>query len=225
MIGRRLGILTCYLLAALVSLAGGIRRADDTPEAAASPAAPRGMQETRWHAAELRPEWRSRIEAAVDRYRSTRGRYAEIEAMRSPGVPARVVFVLHGRESTWSFAKHLHEGSPLSGRTRWVPKGRPRHGSPPYTFEESAEDALYRLKDMESWDWSTLESLLQNIERYNGLGYQRYHKDVPSPYLWSGTTIYSRGKYVADGRFSRLAVDKQLGCAAILKRFRQLDLR
>lgn len=184
---------------------------------------PKGtLQERRWVAAEIRPQWRGKIDAAVDRYIQTRGRYEAIERMRrAPSVPARVIFVLHGRESTWDFTKHLHEGSPLSGRTRWVPKGRPKKGSPPFTFEQSAEDALYILKDMENWNWASLDSMLQNIETYNGLGYQKYHRDVPSPYLWSGTTVYERGKYVADGRFSRLAVDRQIGCAAILKRMRE----
>lgn len=207
-------------------LAGGSLRHVETPEEFARPSDPRGFQEKRWHAASIRPEWESRVDAAVDRYQRTKDRYRKIENIRkSPSVPARVIFVLHGRESTWNFGKHLHEGSPLSARTRWIPKGRPRSGTPPFTFEESAEDALYKLKDMENWDWSNLESMLQNIETYNGLGYQRYHKDVPSPYLWSGTTIYSRGKYVADGRFSRIAIDKQLGCAAILKRLNQRNIK
>ena len=70
---------------------------------------------------------------------------------------------------------------------------------------------------MENWDWSNLDSMLQNIETYNGLGYQRYHKSVPSPYLWSGTTIYTRGKYVSDKKWSSMAVSKQLGVAAMLK--------
>lgn len=175
-------------------------------------------QEQRWQAAQIRPAWQSRVDDAVARYERTRERYQRIEAMRrAPSVPARVIFVLHGRESTWSFGKHLHEGSPLTARTRWIPKGRPVRGNPPFTWEQSAEDALYLLKDMENWDWSAMGATLQNIEAYNGLGYQRYRKGTPSPYLWSGTTVYERGKYVADGRFSAIAIDKQLGCAAILK--------
>lgn len=175
------------------------------------------MQERRWHKAKVDPKWRSRAEAAVNRYVANRNRYAAIENLRpSPSVPARVIFGLHGMESTWSFNKHLHEGSSLRRRTRWVPKGRP-HGTPPFTWEESAEDVLYKLKDMENWDWSNLDSMLQNIETYNGLGYQRYHKSVPSPYLWSGTTIYTRGKYVSDKKWSSMAVSKQLGVAAMLK--------
>jgi lysozyme family protein len=128
------------------------------------------------------------------------------------------VFCLHGRESSWDFTKHLHEGSPLSHRTRYVPKGRLPDKSPPYTFEQSAEDALYKLMDLENRvKWSSLPDALLAIELYNGAGYLKYHPSVPSPYLWSGTTVYSRGKYVSDGRWCKFTVDKQLGCAAILK--------
>jgi lysozyme family protein len=48
---------------------------------------------------------------------------------------------------------------------------------------------------------------------------------IPSPYLWSGTTVYERGKYVADGRFSAIAVDKQIGCAAILKELHRRKIK
>jgi len=196
------------------------------PEGVAPSQGGETLQTGRWHRATIRSEWKSRIDHAVDRYLDNRARYVSVEQMRpAPSVPARVIFVLHGRESTWSFGKHLHEGSSLRGRTRWVPKGRPRRGAPPFTWDESAEDALYLLKDMENWDWDDLDSMLQNIERFNGLGYQRYHKSVPSPYLWSGTSIYSRGKYVSDGRFSSMAVDKQIGCAAILKRMLERGIR
>jgi len=150
-----------------------------------------------------------------------KARYVAIEKMRPGGVPSAVVFTLHGRESTWSFKKHLHEGSLLTSRTKWIPKGRPK--APPsngsvYTFEESAEDVLYKLKDLESVDWTKCDNSLYTIEKYNGLGYLKYHKDVLSPYLWSGTNHYTSGKYVADGKFSQTAVDKQLGTCAILKR-------
>lgn len=196
-----------------------------TPEDAPKPRRNLTFQEQRWYDAQIRSQWASRVDAAVDLYARNKWRYERVSDMRGGAVPARVIFVLHGRESTWSFAHHLHEGSTLRARTRWVPKGRPKTGSPPFTWEESAEDALYTLKGMERWDWGNMHSMLQNIETYNGLGYQRYHKSVPSPYLWSGTTVYSRGKYVADGKFSSLAVDKQLGCAAILKRMQERGIR
>jgi lysozyme family protein len=54
------------------------------------------------------------------------------------------------------------------------------------------------------------------MESFNGFGYRRH--GLASPYLWSGTSLYLRGKYVSDGRFDPLALDGQLGCCAILKR-------
>jgi lysozyme family protein len=217
---------TSGIFAAVIALTAVGLFPPPIPETQPRPPRQLTFQEQRWYAAKIRPQWQSRVDAAVDRYIKTRDRYVAVEKMRrSPSVPARVIFALHGRESTWSFAHHLHEGSTLQARTRWVPKGRPKSGQPPFTWEVSAEDALYILKGMEKWDWSNIQAMLQNIETYNGLGYQNYHKDVPSPYLWSGTTVYDRGKYVADGKFSHLAVDKQLGCAAILKRMAERGVR
>jgi len=174
-----------------------------------------------WDSAEIKASQVFRIDKSIAIYVDNKKRYENIEKMRKGGVPSAIVFVLHGRESTWNFGKHLHEGSRLTGRTRWVPKGRPK--APPkngktYTFEESAEDALYKLKDLESVDWSKCNDAVYTMEKYNGTGYLRYHKDVNSPYLWAGTQHYRKGKYVADGRFSSSAVDKQLGTCAILLR-------
>jgi lysozyme family protein len=61
----------------------------------------------------------------------------------------------------------------------------------------------------------TIISVLQHLERYNGLGYR--NKGIYSPYLWSFTNHYIEGKYIADGVWSATAVSKQVGCAAILK--------
>jgi lysozyme family protein len=200
-------------LIALLALAACERKAPAPPETSAVP-----FQEDRWRAAEIRAAEVPRLDKAVARFRRTENRYREIEHQRPNGVPEEIVFALHGRESAWDFTRHLHEGSPLTQRTRNIPKGRPLVPEPPYTFEQSAEDALYVLKRMDLVNWRSLGDSLQATEAYNGLGYQKYHPDVPSPYLWSGTSLYTRGKYIADGRFSPSAVDKQLGCAAILKR-------
>jgi len=183
--------------------------------------APKTHHEKLWDRVEIKGSQVFRIDKRISQYIENKARYVAIEKMRVGGVPSAVIFTLHGRESTWSFKKHLHEGSPLTSRTKWIPKGRPK--APPsngsvYTFEESAEDVLYKLKDLESVDWTKCNNSLYTIEKYNGLGYLKYHKDVLSPYLWSGTNHYISGKYVADGKFSHTAVDKQLGTCAILKR-------
>ena len=69
-------------------------------------------------------------------------------------------------------------------------------------------------------DWS-IGGALTLLEQYNGLGY--FHMERPSPYVWSGTDQYNRGKYIADGHYDPNAVDKQLGCATMLIVMKQID--
>lgn len=180
----------------------------------------KNYHEILWNTAEVKGSQVFRIDKTISTYIENKSKYVEIEKLRTGGVPAAIIFTLHGRESTWSFKKHLHEGSLLTGRTKWVPKGRPK--APPsngsvYTFIESAEDALYKLKDLESVNWKDLNTALYTIEEYNGLGYLKY-RPIHSPYLWSGTNHYTSGKYVADGKYSSTATDRQLGTCSILKR-------
>ncbi len=132
----------------------------------------------------------------------------------STGVPWYFIAAVHLRESTFKIA-HLHNGDPLKARTVHVPAGRPKSPEPPYTFAQSAEDAL-RLKNLHQWqDWS-LSGTLYQLERYNGLGYRKRGK--PSPYLWSFSHHYQHGKFIADGKYSDATVDAQCGTATFLRR-------
>ncbi len=142
----------------------------------------------------------------ADRYRAVEG---------STGVPWFVVAVIHNMECSLNFKQHLHNGDPLTSRTTHVPAGRPISGTPPFTWETSAADAL-SLKNFNS-DWS-LGAILDKLETYNGLGYRKYHTNVHTPYLWSASNHYTSGKYIADGSFSSSAVSQQIGAAVILKR-------
>jgi lysozyme family protein len=133
------------------------------------------------------------------------------------GAPWQLIGAIHHLEANCSFATHLHNGDPLTRRTTHVPAGRPAAAPADgrvYTWEESALDAL-RSK---GWDriaaWPT-DRMLYEAERYNGFGY--VGKGVNSPYIWSGTSLYSRGKYVADGKYDASAVSQQVGVAAILR--------
>ena len=72
-------------------------------------------------------------------------------------------------------------------------------------------------------DWSLAGTLFQ-IEGYNGWGYRRQHPQVLSPYLWSFSSHYTRGKYIADGTWSDTAVSKQCGAAVVLRRMAEKGL-
>ena len=139
-----------------------------------------------------------------------RARYEEVDL----GIPWYVIGMIHQRECSGNFNQHLHNGDPLSARTKHVPMGRPVSGEPPFTWLDSARDALIfdRLDHKASW---TLEETLDRLERYNGLGYRQH--GIRSPYLWGATTAQRPGKYTADGHLDPAVYDKQVGCAAVLK--------
>jgi hypothetical protein len=119
-------------------------------------------------------------------------------------------------ESSLNFNTHLHNGDPLTQRTTHVPVGRPAEGNPPFTWEESAVDSL-KYQGLDKWaDW-TMPGVLYKLEEYNGWGYRLHHSDVLSPYLWSFSNNYTKGKYTADGSFSPDAVSQQCGAAVLLK--------
>ncbi|GAA0583018.1 hypothetical protein ACFQH5_18075 [Halomonas salifodinae] len=168
---------------------------------------------------DIRPGQRALVERVCQRLVRDRSRYEAVTARQ--GVPWAFVAAVHQLESGGDFRRHLHNGDPLSGRTVRVPAGRPKRGSPPFSWEESAADALALKRLGGRTDWS-LAGLLYQLERYNGWGYRRYHPHVLSPYLWSGSVHYERGKYVADGRWSETAVSKQIGAAVLLRRLAEL---
>ena len=164
---------------------------------------------------QVRQQYAPLVEKTVDRLVANRDRYDA--ASDASGVPWHVIAVIHAMEGGLKFTTHLHNGDPLSARTVQVPKGRPKSGQPPFTWEESAADAL-ALKGLDdSTDWSLAGTLYQ-LERYNGFGYRLYHPEVLTPYLWSFSNHYTSGKYVADGTWSHTAVSKQIGGAVLLRR-------
>jgi lysozyme family protein len=164
---------------------------------------------------DVRPERALEVEALMQRVLSQQARYCQAESRC--GVPWYFVAAVHQMESSGRFDRHLHNGDPLTARTRQVPAGRPLKGNPPFSWEVSAADALAMHRLSAATDWS-LGSLLYELERYNGFGYRRYHPEVLSPYLWSYSDHYESGKYVADGRWSDTARSAQCGSATLLRR-------
>jgi lysozyme family protein/peptidoglycan hydrolase-like protein with peptidoglycan-binding domain len=175
-----------------------------------------------WRRMQVRPDHAQSVDRIARRLIGLKPRYEKVA--QATGVPWQVVAVLHNRESDADFATHLHNGDPLTARTRHVPAGRPEHGNPPFGWEESAIDALtmapHSLHLVKDW---TIERASYEIEKYNGFGYRKQHPNVKSPYLWSFSNNYECGKYVADGRFDAGAVDKQCGAMPIVKRMMELD--
>lgn len=167
----------------------------------------------------IRPEYIPFVDEIVEKLLLNKDRYLNVTL----GIPWSFVAVIHNMEASLNFTKHLHNGDPLTKRTIHVPVGRPKKGNSPFTWEVSASDAL-ALKGLSSQtDWSLAGTLYQ-LERYNGWGYRLYHQHVLSPYLWSFSTHYDSGKYIADGTWSDNAVSKQCGVAVLLRRLAEKGL-
>ena len=136
----------------------------------------------------------------------------------SLGIPWFFIGIVHSLESSANFSTHLHNGDPLTARTVRVPAGRPQAGQPPFTWEASARDALAMRGLLGLNDWSTARSLYR-FEGYNGFGYRA--RRMTSPYLWSFSQLYSKGRFVADHQFDPESVSKQCGAAVLLKALQQ----
>jgi len=162
----------------------------------------------------------------VSKIRQNRSKYSAIS--QKTGVPWYFIGLIQALEETsFAFKGHLHNGDPLNvldkktkqmkfARTVRVPKGRPL--APPkdgklYTWEESALDALALKGLINQQDWS-IPMMLFRLESFNGYGYRQY--GVNSPYLWSCSQHYTKGKYIRDHVFDKDAVSQQVGSAVLL---------
>lgn len=163
----------------------------------------------------INPGRAAEVDRIVARLNNNRIRYDYVSNQLQ--IPWFLIAVIHNMESGMNFSKHLHNGDTLTNRTVHVPARRPKTGNPPFSWEESAIDALSLKKLGSHTEWSLAGTLYQ-LERYNGWGYRIYHPFVLSPYLWSFSNHYTSGKYVADGTWSDTAVSGQCGSAVILRR-------
>jgi lysozyme family protein len=166
-----------------------------------------------WDRAQIKPDKIAPARKIARAIISNRAAYAAVE--HATGVPWFMIGALHCRESDMNFATHLHNGDSLKRRTCHVPAGRP------FQWHESAIDALtmapHALDQVKAWP---VERILYESEKYNGWGYL---KRGNSPYLWSWTSEYRGGKYVADGVYDPRHWDEQPGCVALLKQLAALE--
>lgn len=170
----------------------------------------------------ISPKGKSGALPIIDGIISNKNRYVSVTNVT--GVPWFMIGCIHSLECSSSFKLHLHNGDPLTDRTKNVPPGRPLKGKPPFSWEDSAIDALimkikggWPQKDFENIKNDDIISMLYLMELYNGMGYRHYHPEVKTPYLWAGSNNYTRGKYVADGEFDPNAKSGQIGAAILLK--------
>jgi lysozyme family protein len=161
---------------------------------------------------QIRPEHKGEVAWHRQKLLQYRACYESVAA--KTGAPWWFIGIVHALEASFNFNGHLHNGDPLSGRTIQVPRGRPPVWNPPNDWESSAIDAInyQRFGGLTDWD---LASALYRWESYNGWGY--HPKGIHSPYLWSFSNHYTKGKFVQDGKYDPDAVSRQCGAAVMLR--------
>jgi lysozyme family protein len=164
-------------------------------------------------ACEVRPGQQGAVDYYVKKLTQGQPSYEQV-GQDLNGIPWYFIGVIHGMECGFNFNGHMHNGDPLSARTVHVPAGRPQTGAPPFTWRQSARDALIMKGFQQVTDWS-MPHILYFLELYNGMGYRM--RGAATPYLWSFSNLYSAGKFVQDGHFDPDAVSKQCGAALMLK--------
>lgn len=167
-----------------------------------------------WAKMHIRPERLTLARAIATRLNGQRRRYEVVSA--ATGVPWWFIAIVHELEAGGSFNAYLGNGQPLNRVTTLVPRGR----GPFSSWESGALDTL-RIEGVDKIkDWSIPRALYM-FESYNGFGYA--HHNVNSPYVWSFSNLYERGKFVADGRYDATAVSQQCGAAVVL--YAMFDLK
>jgi uncharacterized protein (TIGR02594 family) len=169
-----------------------------------------------WNRATINADRLDAVKGLADVLMGNKARYDPVSAQTL--VPWFVIGLIHCMEASFSFTTHLHNGNPLGRQTTDVPKGRPL--TPPFDdWAHSAVDALEMrgLQNIGANNW-TIERIAFELEGYNGWGYRTNNLNVLSPYLWSFTNLYTKGKYVGDHVFDPNFPSKQAGAMAILKR-------
>lgn len=135
--------------------------------------------------------------------------YQEIE--KRSGVRALWLMGINERESGGNVRCYLGNGQSLKHRTTIVPKGRgPFLDDMPEDFIKGALDSLEvdHIPVMKTW-----EDMCYYGELWNGFGPRA--RGIRTGYLWGGTSLQQRGKYVADHMWDSSVMDTQLGLVAI----------
>jgi lysozyme family protein len=69
-----------------------------------------------------------------------------------------------------------------------------------------------------TWKW---ELMLYHLELYDTAAYVQ--RGVPSPFLWSFSNQYTRGKITDNNTYEPNTIDAMMGCAPLLKQMQLID--
>ena len=154
-------------------------------------------------------KYMSQVKDFQNIYKENIDTYKKISSEKD--IPSQLIAEIHFRESSCDFNAYFQNGDPLGKSTVNWPTGIYCE-----TFSESAIMALtseYFVDAKNNYSLTAnstdIVSMCAFAETYNGWGYR--DKGYISPYVFSGTNIYTSGLYVKDGKFDKKAVDGRPG--------------
>ena len=200
------------LLASYATSERPVRAEEDEEAARPSFDTLKAGYEELWASCRIRPERADSVAWHRAKLLQNKPRYEQVSA--ATGAPWWFIGIVHALEASFNFQGHLHNGDPLRARTVNVPANRPPRWNPPNDWLSSAIDAITFEGFAGQSDWSIARTLYR-FEGYNGFSYRT--KGINSPYLWSFSTHYTRGKFVRDHVYDENAVSAQCGAAVMLK--------
>ncbi|TCL61002.1 lysozyme family protein [Kineothrix alysoides] len=173
----------------------------------------------------LDPKFDKEVEEFKEAYMRNKSVYEEIS--KKAGVPPELIGIIHYRESTSDFINgkfnvYLHNGEALGAKTTLNFVGKDFNN-----FVDTDVDAIHDKQNyVEKYNLTSDSkdevAIMVFAELYNGLGY--YNNGHVSPYLYSGTNIYTSGKYIEEfingkpvGVYNPQIVDKQIGAYLLLE--------
>ena len=157
----------------------------------------------------------------VARIPENREDYREVGA--ELGIPWWFVGIIHALESSFDFGCHLHNGDPRSpDAPSRCPRGGPRRESrPSLGMRAPSTRSAVRASRAAATGRSGRPSIDSDGTTASATAVADFHR---SPYVWSFSGHYEKGKYVADGRFDPKAVSRQCGGATLVRRLEDRGL-
>ena len=165
------------------------------------------------------------VDSFLKNYSQNLGSYQAVsDNLRQQGIiltPSQIA-AIQWREASGDLTKSIANGQSLGTNVR--KDGRLGQGSSSNSFtptknwvSNTTEVLSYKINEKygsTSGDFSSASRFNDFAERFNGLGYR--NRGLVSPYVYSGTTLYESGKFVADGVFNPSVKDKQVGTAVLV---------
>lgn len=173
----------------------------------------------------LTDDQKSDLADFVKCYNGNKDKYESVGKVTD--IPSFLVAAIHWRESGGDFTTYLSQGDPLGTRTWANGDSNNGHSLPDgagtILFTDWNDAAIFALNHEVrakkasgiSYDEQDIGDCLTFAEYYNGLGYQTLN--VQNPYLYNGTTCYSKGKFDEDGHYNKNLIDEQLGVLVMLR--------